>query len=81
MTSHDLPLVCQQSREGLGSLDKIRILGSEALNGDVSVKGAKNAALPAPAATLLSDRQITLWDIPRVRDVDAMVRPAPASWC
>lgn len=53
-------------------MDRIRILGGRVLTGEVPVRGAKNAALPALAATLLSDRQITLRNLPRVRDVDTM---------
>lgn len=53
-------------------MDKIRILGGKALEGDVSVRGAKNASLPAVAAALLTDRPVTLRNVPRVRDVDTM---------
>ena len=35
--------------------------------------GNKNAALPALAATLLTEEEVVLRNIPRIRDVEAMV--------
>ncbi|HEY3175489.1 MAG TPA: UDP-N-acetylglucosamine 1-carboxyvinyltransferase [Candidatus Polarisedimenticolia bacterium] len=55
-------------------MDKIRIRGGRTLNGDIPVSGAKNAALPALAASLLTDQPIVLRNVPRVRDVVTMVR-------
>ena len=55
-------------------MDKIRIKGGRVLSGDVAVSGAKNAALPALAATLLTDRPVVLRNVPRVRDVVTMAR-------
>jgi UDP-N-acetylglucosamine 1-carboxyvinyltransferase len=55
-------------------MDKLRISGGRTLRGRVPVAGAKNAALPALAATLLADEPVTLSNLPRVRDVRTMLR-------
>ncbi|MDR1727457.1 MAG: UDP-N-acetylglucosamine 1-carboxyvinyltransferase [Acidobacteriota bacterium] len=50
-------------------MDKIRVVGGKALHGRVEVSGAKNAALPAMAATLLTAETIRLENIPYVKDI------------
>jgi len=55
-------------------MDKLRITGGRRLAGRVAVAGAKNAALPALAATLLTEDRIELSNLPRVRDVRTMLR-------
>jgi UDP-N-acetylglucosamine 1-carboxyvinyltransferase len=50
-------------------MDKIRIVGGNPLNGRVEISGAKNAALPAMAASLLTADTIQLENVPYVRDV------------
>ena len=55
-------------------MDKLRITGGRRLRGRVPVAGAKNAALPALAATLLTEDKIELSNLPRVRDVRTMLR-------
>jgi UDP-N-acetylglucosamine 1-carboxyvinyltransferase len=55
-------------------LDKFRIAGPARLAGSVRAGGAKNAALPALAATLLGDHPVELAGAPRVRDVETMRR-------
>jgi UDP-N-acetylglucosamine 1-carboxyvinyltransferase len=50
-------------------MDKIRIVGGNALTGHVDISGAKNAALPAMAASLLTAETIQLENIPYVRDI------------
>jgi len=50
-------------------MDKIRIHGGRALKGKVSLSGAKNAALPIMAATLLTEGITTLTNLPRLRDI------------
>jgi UDP-N-acetylglucosamine 1-carboxyvinyltransferase len=55
-------------------MDKFHIVGPTRLAGRVQASGAKNAALPALAATLLSDGPITLKRVPRVRDIRTMQR-------
>lgn len=53
-------------------MDKFLIQGGKPLEGRVSVSGAKNAALPAMAASLLTDQRVVLRNIPRVRDIGTM---------
>ena len=50
-----------------------RIKGGAGLNGSVDISGAKNAALPIIAATLLTDETITLENVPKVNDTIIMV--------
>lgn len=53
-------------------MDKFLIQGGKPLEGRVTISGAKNAALPAMAASLLTDQRIVLRNIPRVRDIGTM---------
>jgi len=55
-------------------MDKLRIEGGHRLQGIVPIGGAKNAALPALAATLLTDAEVRLHNVPGVRDVDTTCR-------
>lgn len=50
-------------------MDKIRIEGGVPLRGRVETSGAKNAALPAMAASLLTGDAVQLENLPRVRDI------------
>jgi UDP-N-acetylglucosamine 1-carboxyvinyltransferase len=50
-------------------MDKFLIEGGKQLEGRIQVSGAKNAALPAMAAALLTDQRVTLQNLPRVRDL------------
>ena len=42
--------------------------------GDVTISGSKNSVLPIMAATLLSDEECIIYDVPDLRDVDVMCR-------
>jgi UDP-N-acetylglucosamine 1-carboxyvinyltransferase len=53
-------------------MDKFLITGGKPLEGTVTISGAKNAALPAMAAALLTPERVTLRNIPRVRDIGTM---------
>lgn len=53
-------------------MDKLRIIGGKPLNGRIRVGGAKNAALPLMAACLLSDKPVTLTNVPYLRDITTM---------
>jgi UDP-N-acetylglucosamine 1-carboxyvinyltransferase len=55
-------------------MDKFRIEGGKPLEGWVRISGAKNAALPAMAAALLTSDRVELENIPRVRDIVTMGR-------
>ncbi|HET9209273.1 MAG TPA: UDP-N-acetylglucosamine 1-carboxyvinyltransferase [Thermoanaerobaculia bacterium] len=50
-------------------MDKFHIVGPTRLTGRVAASGAKNAALPALTASLLTDETLTLHCVPRVRDI------------
>jgi UDP-N-acetylglucosamine 1-carboxyvinyltransferase len=50
-------------------MDKLVIRGGNPLAGTIRVSGAKNAALPAMAAALLTDEPVILENIPQVRDI------------
>jgi UDP-N-acetylglucosamine 1-carboxyvinyltransferase len=53
-------------------MDKFLIEGGRPLEGRITASGAKNAALPAMAASLLTDQPVILHNIPRVRDIGTM---------
>ena len=50
-------------------MDKIVIAGGKKLSGTVQISGAKNAALPMMAATILASGQSTLHNVPHLKDV------------
>jgi UDP-N-acetylglucosamine 1-carboxyvinyltransferase len=51
-------------------MDKLVIRGGNPLLGTIRISGAKNAALPAMAAALLTDETVILENIPQVRDIE-----------
>src|SRR6266404_298906 len=51
-------------------MDKFVIRGGNPLLGTVRISGAKNAALPAMAAALLTEEPVILENIPQVRDLE-----------
>lgn len=55
-------------------MTKFIIDGGHPLQGTVTPSGNKNAALPILAATLLTDQPVTLENVPRIRDVEAMLQ-------
>lgn len=50
-------------------MDKFEIVGGKALQGEVNISGAKNAALPIILATLLTSETVILHNVPDLRDV------------
>ena len=54
-------------------MDKLLINGGAALHGELRVSGAKNAALPILAATLLADEPITVGNLPHLHDITTMI--------
>jgi UDP-N-acetylglucosamine 1-carboxyvinyltransferase len=54
-------------------MEKFVIEGGYPLSGTIVPAGNKNAALPALAASLLTEEEVVLRNIPRIRDVEAMV--------
>ena len=55
-------------------MDKLRITGGRPLRGSVPISGAKNAALPVMAATLLVPGVHRLRNVPRLRDTRTFAR-------
>src|SRR5437899_6619498 len=50
-------------------MDKLRIKGGHRLQGEIRISGAKNSALPAMAASLLTTDEVVLENIPLVNDI------------
>ena len=50
-------------------MDKLLIRGGQPLNGEVSISGAKNAALPILASTLLTTEPVTIGNVPHLHDI------------
>ncbi len=54
-------------------MEKLAIAGGRRLEGEVRISGAKNAALPILAAALLTDEQVTIGNIPHLRDITTTI--------
>src|SRR3990172_5037512 len=54
-------------------MEKYVIEGGHPLSGSVTISGNKNEALPAIAACLLTDEPVTLFNVPRIGDVNSML--------
>ena len=55
-------------------MDKLEVIGGTRLSGEVTISGAKNAALPILAASLLAEKPVVLESIPSLNDVVTTVR-------
>ncbi len=55
-------------------MDRFLIEGGRPLNGEVRISGAKNAALPLLAATLLASTPVTLRNVPDLKDVSTLIK-------
>ena len=55
-------------------MDKLRITGGRPLEGAVAVSGAKNAALPIMCAALLTEKPLSLGNVPRLMDISTMAK-------
>jgi UDP-N-acetylglucosamine 1-carboxyvinyltransferase len=54
-------------------MDKLVIKGGKPLSGELRISGAKNAALPILAATLLADEPVTIGNLPHLNDITTMI--------
>ena len=54
-------------------MDKLLIKGGVSLSGDVKISGAKNAALPILAGTLLASDPVSVSNVPHLKDVTTML--------
>ncbi len=55
-------------------MEKLLIRGGVSLEGEITVSGAKNAALPIMCAALLTDAPLRLANVPQLMDVRTMTR-------
>lgn len=55
-------------------MDYLEIVGGTKLTGSVKISGAKNAALPIIAATILSDKEVSLTNLPNVVDICTLLK-------
>ena len=55
-------------------MDTIKIQGGVALQGKVRIQGSKNASLPILAAVLMTEGESVLYNVPKISDVDRMLK-------
>ena len=55
-------------------MDKFRVQGGTRLNGEVTISGAKNAALPILFAALLAEEPVELQNVPHLKDIDTTIK-------
>ena len=55
-------------------MDKLQITGGKRLHGDITIAGAKNAALPILCAGLLTSGDLELSNVPRLQDVRTILK-------
>jgi len=54
-------------------MDKLLIKGGNPLNGEICISGAKNAALPILASTLLAETPSYISNVPNLQDITTMM--------
>ena len=54
-------------------MHKLEIKGGNKISGIIKISGSKNSTLPILASTILTDKKITIKNVPIVRDVETMV--------
>lgn len=55
-------------------MDKFRVQGPTRLQGEVSISGAKNAALPILFAALLAEEPVEIQNVPKLKDIDTTMK-------
>ena len=55
-------------------MDRLEVIGGSRLSGEARISGAKNAALPILAASLLADRPVILENIPHLNDIATTIK-------
>ena len=55
-------------------MQKLIIKGKKILSGSINISGSKNATLPILTAAILTNKQLTLKNIPLVKDVYTMIK-------
>ena len=54
-------------------MEKLEVIGSKKLRGNIKISGSKNSSLPILAATLLSTKKIEISNLPKVKDIETML--------
>ena len=54
-------------------MQKLAIKGGRKLSGTIMISGSKNATLPILASTILTNKKVTITNVPIVKDVETMV--------
>ena len=55
-------------------MDRIRIRGGKQLKGEIQISGSKNACLPLMVTAMLTDKPLTLKNVPRLADITTMIQ-------
>lgn len=55
-------------------MDKFRVQGSTRLSGEVTISGAKNAALPILFSALLAEEPVEIQNVPKLKDIDTTIK-------
>ena len=55
-------------------MQKLEVFGANKLKGVIGVSGSKNASLPILAATLISNKKVYLKNLPKVKDIETMLK-------
>lgn len=55
-------------------MDAFKIIGGKPLHGEVTISGAKNAALPILMASLLSETPVTFSNVPKLNDIETTIK-------
>lgn len=62
-------------------MDKFRVQGPTKLQGEVTISGAKNAALPILFAALLAEEPVEIQNVPKLKDVDTSMKLLSRAGC
>ncbi len=54
-------------------MEKLEVIGAKKLKGVIKISGSKNSSLPILAATLLSNKNIKILNLPNVKDIQTMI--------
>jgi UDP-N-acetylglucosamine 1-carboxyvinyltransferase len=54
-------------------MQKLEVFGAKKLRGQIKISGSKNASLPILASTILSNKKIFLYNLPKVKDIETML--------
>ncbi|MBA6288025.1 UDP-N-acetylglucosamine 1-carboxyvinyltransferase [Colwellia sp. MB3u-4] len=55
-------------------MDAFKIIGGQPLHGEVTISGAKNAALPILMSALLSETPVTFSNVPKLNDIETTIK-------